>query len=176
MSVAYRFVAQPYGGYHGLYMLQVDLTSLGSGEIDTGFDFKKGDVVLPGYCFVDVQTAEATSGTKTISVGILSSETNGDAAGFLKSVATDTIGSVSYDATATAGTNQTFWAANPKLGALMRAGVLGSDVAKSAGVMIPKPWIGDGVAQSLTYTLGAAHTELVAKLYVGFIRTAKNFP
>jgi hypothetical protein len=156
------------GYYPGLYLLSLDIPRA-AGVQDSGFDFKKGDIVL--HTYGDVRVAEVTGTTKTVDMGILASETGGDEAGFLKGVPTNAVAIVGPDATATAGTNQTFWAANPKLGALMRAGVLGSDVAKSAGVMIPRPWVCDGVAVSLTTTVGSVATELQAKGFVLFMRT-----
>lgn len=167
--MAARIINASGGTYSGLLVVEFDI-SRASGETDTGFDFKKGDVVFPFHVVTDVQTAESTAGTKTIDVGILSSESGGDADGFLDGASTAANAAVGVAATATDGTNQNFWAAAPVLGALLRTGLLGSDAAAEAGVMVPKPWICDGTAKSLTYTLGAAHTELVAKGYVAFFR------
>jgi hypothetical protein len=156
------------GNYPGLYLLSFDIPRT-AGEQDSGFAFKKGDIVL--HTYVDVRVAEVTGTTKTVDMGILSSQGGGDAAGFLKGVVTSATGIVGPDGTATVGTNQTFWAANPKLGALMRAGVLGSDIAKGAGVMIPRPWVSDGVAVNVSTTVGSVATELQAKGFILFLRT-----
>jgi hypothetical protein len=168
--MAARIINAAHGAYPGIFVLEFDIARA-SGETDTGYDFQKGDLVYP-QCSVQVRTAEAT-GTKTIDVGILSSEVGGDADGFLDGCSTATVGVVTLTATATDGTNQNFWAAAPKLGALLRAGDLGGDVAGTAGVMIPVPWVCDGVAVSLTYTLGSAATELDSKGYVVFFRAPR---
>ena len=157
-------------GNAGLMIVTFDIPRT-AGVQDTGFDFQKGDIVLHPY--VDVHTAEVTGTTKTVDMGILASESGGDEDGFLQAVVTSATGIVGPDATATDGTNQNFWAANPKLGALLRTGRLGSDGAAhdDAGCMIPRPWICDGVAKSLTTTVGSVATELNAKGVVVFLRT-----
>ena len=155
------------GAYPGLMLLTFDIGRV-AGEIDTGYDFVKGDVIL--HTYVNVSVAEATGTTKTVDVGILSSESGGDADGFLDGVVTSAIGTVGPSATATDGTNQNYFAAAPKLGALMRVGDLGGDAAGTAAAMIPIPWICDGTAKSLTYTIGSTATELEAKGYVIFLR------
>lgn len=156
------------GGYPGLLLLCIDIPRA-AGVQDSGFDFKKGDIVL--HTYVDVGVAEVTGGTKTVDMGIIAGEAGGDEDGFLDGVATDVAGVVGPDATATDGATQNFWAAAPKLGALMRTGLLGANVAADAGVMIPRPWVCDGVAVSLTTTVGSVATELQAKGFVLFLRT-----
>ena len=165
--MAARLIGQASGVYTGFHLLEFDVGRAAS-VVDTGWDFEKGDVIL--HCYVDVTTAEATASTKTIDVGILASESGGDEDGFLDGVATSAVGVFGMDATATDGTNQNYFAAAPKLGALMRAGDLGGDAAGTAAALIPRPHVCDGVAKSLTYTLGGAATELVAKGYVVFLR------
>jgi hypothetical protein len=155
------------GAYPGLLLLGFDIPRT-AGEQDTGFDFRKGDIVL--HTYVDIHAAEVTGTTKTVDMGIASGEAGGDAAGFLKGVVTSAVGIVGPDATATDGATQNFWAANPKLGALMRTGLLGANVAADAGVIIPRPWVCDGTAVSLTTTVGSVATELSAKGWILFLR------
>jgi hypothetical protein len=57
-------------------------------ETDTGFDFQVGDLVLP-HPAIRVVTADPT---ETIDVGLLQSETNGDADGFLDDISVGTVG------------------------------------------------------------------------------------
>jgi hypothetical protein len=165
--MAARIINAAHGAYPGIFVLEFDIDRA-AGEIDTGYDFKKGDLIM--HACVKVATAEVTAATKTIDVGLLSSESGGDADGILDGVVTSATGVVGADATATDGTSQNFWAAAPKLGALMRTGELGGDAAGTAGVMIPRPHVVNGTAVSLTYTLGGAATELVAKGYIVFFR------
>jgi hypothetical protein len=157
----------------GLLWMSFDI-GRANGETDTGFDFKKGDIIIPHFVFVDVQVAEATGGTKTVDVGMLSSEASGDADGFLAAVSVAATGCVAYDATATDGATQNFWAAAPKLGALVRTGLLGANVAADAGVLMPKPYVCDGTTVSLSYSLPNAFTEFVGKGYIGFLRSPQR--
>lgn len=170
--MAARIINAAHGAYPGIFVLEFDIARA-AGEVDTGYDFKKGDLIM--HACVKVETAEATAATKTIDVGLLSSESGGDADGFLDGVVTSATGVVGVDATATDGTNQNFIAAAPKLGALLRTGLLGADVAGEASAVIPRPHVINGTAVSLTYTLGAAATELVAKGYVVFFRPPLPF-
>lgn len=171
--MAARIINAAGGFYPGIFVLEFDIGKV-AGEIDTGYDFKKGDLVFP-QCSVRVATAEATGTTKTVDVGILSSESGGDADGFLDGVVTSATGVVTLTVTATDGTSQNFIAAAPKLGALLRAGTLGGDAADTAAALIPAPWVCDGVAKSLSYTIGSTATELVAKGYIVFFRPPESF-
>lgn len=127
------------------------VSALTTGEKDTGWDLPAKSAVLNVY--VDVRTAESTSGTKTIDVGLLSSESGGDTDGFLDGVSTATTG---IKKGTLLNTGQT-------LGALLRVDESG------AGVLVPEPHI-VATAKSVVYQLGAAHTELVADIYVHYIQ------
>src|SRR6185437_12449420 len=59
--------------------IAIDSTPTGA-EQDTGWDLPAKAMVLD--VLVDVETAEATGGTKTMTVGLKSSESGGDADGF----------------------------------------------------------------------------------------------
>ena len=70
----------------------VDVTGSNS-EIDSGIDLPQKSLVLP-WVSIEVLTAEATGGTKTLTVGLLSSETAGDADGFMVGVSVATAGMI----------------------------------------------------------------------------------
>lgn len=125
-------------------------------EIDTGFDFPAGSVVKD--VFIDVATLEQTATTKTISVGLLSSETNGATNGFLSSVSTASAGIYSgiQGLSATSGAFGSL---------LMETSTVSASVRRDHIVQ-------SGKAASLTYTLNDAHTELVADLVVRFLEVA----
>lgn len=134
-------------------------------ETDTGFDLPTKGIVWD--VFLDVVTAEATAGTKTVDVGLLSSESGGDADGFLDGAVNSAIAVVRGSITVTDGTNQNFIAAAPTLGALLRSGVLGTDAAGEAAALIKTPHVLNGTAKSVTYTLGANNmTEFVGNIIV----------
>jgi hypothetical protein len=130
------------------------VSDLTVGEKDTGLDFVAGDIIESVW--INVRTLEATAATKTIDVGLLSSESGGDADGFLDGVSTATPAGIRTPSLASAG--QT-------LGTLLH------DDESGAGVLVPIP-CGHviGAATSLTYTLGSAHTELVAEIHVKYFR------
>lgn len=169
--MAARIANAAAGAYQGIYVVEFDIDRA-SGETDTGFDFKDGDVILD--VFVDIQTLEATAGTKTIDVGLLSSESGGDADGLADGLVTSAAGTVIPKATITTGSN-TKYAASTTRGVLLQDFQAGTDVDTDEGMAYNKSHVVSS-AVSLTYTLGSAHTELVAKGYVVFFRPPSNLP
>jgi hypothetical protein len=135
----------------GVKVARIRVNDLGTGEKDTGFNLPSNGIVLG--CFLDVDTAETTGTTKTIDVGMLSSESGGDADGFLDGVSTATAGAV----------KGTLASAGQTLGVLLSVDESG------AGVLVPEGYLLDGVPNSVTYTLGSAHTELVAYIVIVYI-------
>lgn len=106
-------------------------------ETDTGFDFPAASAVLP-YPMVRVSTVDAT---ETIDVGLLSSESSGDADGFINAVALDTAVLV----------KATLLASGDTMGALLS--VLDS---ANSGDDAPEAHVVTGAAAtSITYTLTA---------------------
>jgi hypothetical protein len=116
---------------------------------------------------VFVQTADAG---ETVSVGILSTEVGGDADGFLKLVSVATAGWVRPRLTFTAGSSQYYVSATTfgELFAISSTGgykgLAGADGAGTAG----QPWmeshIGDGTAESISYTCSSG-----TDAFVGFL-------
>lgn len=134
----------------GLLTLVHRISDLGTGEKDTGLDFQAGDVIINAY--VAVRTAEATAATKTIDVGLLSSESGGDTDGFLDGVATSAAAVVRGSLVGT-----------DTVGVLLKQDTNGSSVFVPAEHVVAS-------AVSLVYQLGSAHTELVADIIVRFFR------
>lgn len=128
-------------------------------EQDTGWDLPAKAVVLDAY--VDVTTLEATGTTKTVDVGLLSSETNGDADGFLDGVSV-----------AAAGVKvSSLVAGSVTRGLLLKETVTGSGAATHAS---PVPYsVSAGVARSVSYTLGSNNfAELVANIVIHYLEIA----
>ena len=113
---------------------------------------KKGDIIT--NCFVHVKTLEATSGTKTIDVGLDGSGADNDPDGLLDGVSTAAVGVI----------KGTLDSAGQTLGALLHVDESG------AGVLVPEGHVITQEDAVVTYTLGAAHTELVADIYVEILR------
>ena len=104
---------------------------------------------------VNVTTAEATGGTKTLDVGLLSSETGGDANGFVAAVDVSSTGLKRPEGTFTAGTNETYLSANTR-GVLLATALLGSNTATDVGTYAEKPFLTDSVtAKSVSWTPGS---------------------
>lgn len=145
---------------------ELPITVKDNNENDTGWDLPPKAVVLDVW--VNVTTLEGTATTKTIDVGLLSSETGGDADGFLDGVSTGTPASLKQGiATVTTGANTKFYAATPTRGVLLIDHQAGTDVDQDEGLMREKNHLSDSVtAKSVSYTLGSAHTELVADIYI----------
>lgn len=122
-------------------------------ELDTGYDLPEGAVVLDA--FVDVETNVAGA---TIDVGILSSEVGGDADGFLNGVSCETAGKIAPVTSADAAEGLT-------KGALLGTPHKSADASALFGV-IPKLWIGDGTATSISYTTSDHDVE--GNIYVLF--------
>lgn len=117
-------------------------------ETDTGYDLPADGIVVDCYMIVD--TAEAIGTTKTVDVGLLSSETNGDADGFLDGVSVAAAGFVS-GSLASGGQTR---------GALIRVDESG------AGVLVPEPLnLASVTARSVSVTAGSADfAELAARI------------
>ncbi len=115
-------------------------------ETDTNIDIPSGMIVSP-LSFVQVIDAVAAA---TINVGILSSESGGDADGFIKAAscaAAGIVGGSLMAADASTG--------GETLGALLQAGAPTElkDANTKYGVLPKLPgWIGDGTATSVSYT------------------------
>lgn len=149
----------------GLQIKKIPVADLTANVKDTGWDLPANSIVLD--VFVHVTTLEATATTKTIDVGLLASESGGDEDGFLDGGITSAAAVVRGGVTVTTGSNTKFFAATPTRGAFLADHQAGSDVDQDEGVYREKPHIATAVtAKSVTYTLGSAHTELVANIYV----------
>lgn len=139
----------------------IKLTYNNNSETDTGFDIPKYAEIDPHSMMIFVQTIDAT---ETINVGILSTESGGDADGFIVGASIATAGWVRPLLTATDGTNQNYISANT-FGELFFKGLAGGDAAGTSGVPIIRSHIGDGTAKSISYTCSAGSDTFVGFLY-----------
>lgn len=127
-------------------------------EVDTGIELPADLKVLDAGVRVT-----ALDATETIDFGLLSSESGGDANGFLALATVAALGLVTTNPTVTVGSNETFMAACP-IGALLGTFLAGTDLATNVGTFVRDHYITDGVAKTLTYT-GSAGSD-TAKGYV----------
>jgi len=122
-------------------------------ETDTTVDIPEGAVFL--NAFIEVTTEVASS---TIDVGILSTEANGDADGFLDGVSCAVAGKIApitYDASA---------AADLTLGELVSQDFV--EDATAGYIAFPQMWIGDGTATSVSYT--TSDHDIVGNIHIMF--------
>lgn len=129
----------------------VDVLSTGE-KTPIPLTFQKGDVIL-GIKLI-VYVAEATAGTKTMTIGFdCASGTDNDPAGLATGIST-----------AAVGTLNGLLLGTDTLGALLKEDTNGSSV------FVRKPYALTQSDVVLTYTLASAHTELVADIEVTFER------
>lgn len=125
----------------------IPLTTVsGTDEIDTGVEIPAGALIQNVY--LDVNAVDGT----TIDVGLLSSETGGDADGLLDGISTASLG-------LNAGNLD---AAGATLGELLRVDSSGSSS------LVPAPHK-VGTAKTISYTLGEASPDLKGKIIVLYL-------
>lgn len=143
--------AAQLGNGVALMSKKLPINNRGDSEVDTGFDLPAKAVVLDVW--VDIRTLEATGTTKTIDVGLLSSETGGDADGFLDGVST-------ASANIVAGT---------LAGGVITRGALLRDASGVSVAYSRANYLTDAkAAKSVSYTLGSAHTEVVGDIHIWY--------
>lgn len=134
-------------------------------ETDTGVDFDYDTKILD--VVVEVVTIDAT---ETISIGLLSSETSGDADGLRAGVAVGVAGYIADTGVITNGSTSDYFAATT-YGALLVTAITGSDGAATSGGV---SWIGHTVvsanAKSLTYTGSAGSDTAAGYIHYDFVR------
>jgi hypothetical protein len=129
------------------------LFNAGATETDTGFD-------LPANCLVTDAHLRVTTldAGETIDVGILSSESGGDADGFLKAMSIATAGFVNAYGVVTGGTNIDFLDVTAGYGALLLQSIAGADAVATVGGAARRYYRTDGTAKSITYTPSTSDT------------------
>lgn len=134
----------------------------GVAEVDTGLDFPRFTLIRP--LIIEVVTADSGD---TIDVGILSSETNGDADGLALGVSIASAGFIRPWVT-TVGSNEVF-IATPTNGVLIGRGSAGTDAANDFGQ--PGGYghiINASNGTSLSYDLSAGATTGVGYIHCPF--------
>jgi len=129
-------------------VMAVPFTCTGTSEVDTGYDLPDSAVVHDVW--VKITTASTASGT--ISVGLFSSSSGGDADGFIASLGTSSTGIAIPRLTYTAATSGDIVTGN-KRGALISAHATGTTDLGSWGYYAEHDFATDSVtAKSVTYT------------------------
>lgn len=132
---------------------RLDIRSTPDGsEQSTGFALPDNAIVVDVW--LRVRTAEATGTTTTLDVGLDSTETNGDADGFLAGVDVSSTGIKRGVASVTVGANEDYFDSTTR-GALLQDFTAGSDTATDVGTLQNK-WHVKNTAETVTYTAGSA--------------------
>lgn len=144
------------------HVLVVPFGASDNAETDTGINLPAN--LLIRDAFIKVTTIDAT---ETLDVGILSSEANGDADGFVLATSVGTSGYVNQFGVVTNGTNIDYVAHTAGKGAFLKQGIAGADAVTTVGGVQPRYYVTDGTATSITYT-GSAGSDTAAG-YVIFL-------
>lgn len=128
-------------------------------EVDTLFDLPEKAIVHE--VLIEVTTAEVTGTTKTLDVGLLASETGGDADGFADGVSVASTGIKRPGATVTTGA----LAANTR-GLLLADYTVGAG-DDDRGIYVEKPHVAGAVtAKSVSYSRGSTLTEFRGYIWI----------
>lgn len=161
VSSQHRLDVDPFERDH---VLVVPFGVSDNSETDTGINLPAN--LLVRDAFIKVTTTDAT---ETLDVGILSSETNGDADGFVLATSVANAGYVNQFPVVTGGANIDYSVHTAGKGAFLKQGIAGADAVATVGGVEPRYYVTDGVATSITYT-GSAGSDTAAG-YVCFLLT-----
>jgi hypothetical protein len=138
------------------HMLVMPFGASDNTETDTGFDLSAGLLVTDAH----MKVTTVDSG-ETLDWGILSSESNGDADGFMLVQSVATAGFVTGYPVITGGANIDYAVHTSGYGAFLKQGIAGADAVATVGGVTRRYYLTDGVAKSVTYT-GTAGSDTAA--------------
>jgi hypothetical protein len=152
------------------YWVQIPVaTALTGSEQDTGIDLPANALVLD--VLVNVTTAEATGATKTIDLGILSSESGGDADGLIDGLSVASTGLKRPVAAITVGGTESFFASTTRGALLSPAFKAGSNSAGLVGTDYEQPFLTSSITgKSLSITSGSAFTEFRGTILIHLLK------
>ena len=127
----------------------------GGTEVSTGYQLPLNSVIYPWEMFVEVVTVDAT---ETVDIGILSSESNGDANGFISLLSVATQGLIKPTATLAQGTNAHYISAATWGVLFLAAATFGANTAEANAVPIFTPFIATAAARTISYTPSSSDT------------------
>jgi len=116
--------------------------------------------------FLDIVTLDAT---ETIDVGLLSTESGGDADGFIAAASVAAAGKVFPKVTVTTGSNEKYFSACT-IGVLLQdTFTAGSDAVEDVGTFMPLVHVCDGTAKTITYTGSAGSDTAAGWIYLALL-------
>lgn len=150
-------IAGSYSFADGIQYLvkRIDITSTPTGsEQDTGWDLPANAVLTD--LLVYVKTAEATGGTKTLDIGLLASESGGDADGLADGISVAATGWVRPGFALTVGGSETYVSAITRGVLFAPSALAGSNSGGDVGTYFERPHLSSSVtAKSVSYTAGS---------------------
>lgn len=154
----------PINPLNSRQLLVIPFGASDNAETDTGFDLPANCLITPLDIKLRVTTTDAT---ETIDVGILSSEANGDANGFITAASVANSGFVELLPQITGGANIDY-VGTRYVGDLLATSIAGADAVATCGGFTYKVYRTDGTAKSITYT-GSANSDTAAGyIYLSF--------
>jgi hypothetical protein len=135
-------------------------------EVDTGLDLPVANLVVKDAHLV-VTTVDAT---ETIEVGILASESGGDADGFIDAVSVATAGYVNMFPVVTGGTNIDYLDHTVGYGVFLKQGIAGADAVATVGGWAKRHYRTDGTAKSISYTGSSGSDTAAGYIYLDYLR------
>lgn len=157
------------GGLPRVHKIAIATAPTGA-EQDTGFALPAKALLLD--VFLDVTTAEATGTTKTMNIGLLSSQSGGDADGFAIGVSVATIAMVRPGPAITVGASESYVSSFTR-GPFLTAGVQidGTDLDGDVGTYFEKPFATNSVvAKNVSFTAGSSNwVEFRGAIYLVYV-------
>jgi hypothetical protein len=135
-------------------------------EIDTGMDLPVANLLVKD-AHMRVTTVDAT---ETLDWGILSSESGGDADGFMLVQSVASLGHVTGYGVVTGGTNIDYVVHTSGYGAFLKQGIAGADAVATVGGVQRRYYLTDGTAKSISYTGSAGSDTAAGYLYLEYSR------
>lgn len=135
-------------------------------ETDTGINLPANCLITPYGIKLRVTTADSG---ETLNVGILASESGGDADGFIAAAVMTNLGFVELLPQITGGTNIDYVGTN-YIGALVSTSIAGADAVATVGGFTPEVYRTDGTATSISYTGSAGSDTAAGYIYISFIK------
>lgn len=143
--------------------LSISSTPTGS-EQDTTWDLPAKSIVIDA--FVDVTTKETTGATKTLDIGLLSTEAGGDVDGFADGISVANVGIMRANVKQTVGTNETYLTEPQEIGSLLKSYAVGTDTNGDTGFLIQRPHI-TSASKSVVYKAGSSDwAEFRGAIYI----------
>lgn len=133
-------------------------------ETDTGINLPSNCLITPYDIKLRVTTADVG---ETLNVGILASESGGDADGFIVAGDVGTTGWRELLPQITGGTNIDYVGTN-YIGALLCTSIAGADAVATVGGFTPEVYRTDGTATSISYTGSAGSDTAAGYIYLSF--------